>query len=80
MDIFTLTEFLKYCTIINFAFLLISTLMMRTDLLYNLHTKFGIWEGSKEAHKQSVYSLIGNYKILVFVFNAVPYFALCCCM
>ncbi len=80
MDIFTLTEFLKYCTIINFVFLLISTIMMRTDLLYNLHTKFGIWEGSKEAHKQSVYSLIGNYKILVFVFNAVPYFALCCCM
>jgi len=80
VDIFTLTEFLKYCTIINFVFLLISTIMMRTDLLYNLHTKFGIWEGSKEAHKQSVYSLIGNYKILVFVFNAVPYFALCCCM
>ena len=80
MDISTLTEFLKYCTIINFVFLLISTIMMRTDLVYNLHTKFGIWEGSKEAHKQSGYSLIGNYKILIFVFNAVPYFVLCCCM
>ncbi len=80
MDIFTLTEFLKYCTIINFAFLLISTLMMRTDFVYNLHSKFGVWEGSKETHKQSGYLLLGNYKILIIVFNAVPYFVLCCCM
>ena len=79
MDITTLTEFLKYCTIINFTFLLISTITMRTDLIYNVHTKFGIWEGSKEAHKQSGYKIIGNYKILTIVFNAVPYFALCCC-
>ena len=78
MDIATLTEFLKYCTIINFLFLLISTIIMRTDLIYNVHTKFGIWEGSKEAHKQLGYSILGNYKILIMIFNAVPYFALCC--
>ena len=80
MDIPTLTEFLKYCTIINFAFLFISTITMRTDLIYNVHTKFGIWEGSKEAHKQLGYSVLGNYKILIMIFNAVPYFALCCCI
>ena len=78
MDITTLTEFLKYCTIINFAILLISTITMRTDLIYNVHTKFGIWEGSKEAHKQLGYSVLGNYKILIMIFNAVPYFALFC--
>ena len=78
MDIATLTEFFKYCTIINFAFLLISTITMRTDLIYNVHTKYGIWEGSKEAHKQLNYSVLGNYKILIMIFNAVPYFALCC--
>ena len=80
MDIATLTEFFKYCTIINVAILLISTITMRTDLIYNVHTKFGIWEGSKEAHKQLGYKIIGNYKILTIVFNAVPYFALCCCI
>jgi hypothetical protein len=78
MDITTLTEFLKYCTIINFTFLLISTITMRTDLIYNVHTKFGIWKGSKEAHKQLGYSVLGNYKILIMIFNAVPYFVLCC--
>ena len=78
MDIATLTDFFKYCTIINVAILLISTITMRTDLIYNVHTKFGIWEGSKEAHKQLGYSVLGNYKILIMIFNAVPYFALCC--
>jgi len=80
MDINTLTDFFKYCTIINFAILLIFTITMRTDLIYNVHTKYGFWKGSKEAHKQLGYSILGNYKILTIIFNAVPYFALCCCI
>ena len=80
MDITTLTEFLKYCTIINVAILVISIITMASDFAYNMHTKLGIWEGSKEAHKQSAYKILGNYKILTIVFNAVPYFALCCCI
>ena len=80
MDIATLTEFFKYCTIINVAILLISIITMASDFAYNVHTKLGVWEGSKEAHKQSAYKILGNYKILTIVFNAVPYFALCCCI
>ena len=80
MDITTLTDFFKYCTIINFSILLISTITMASDLAYNVHTKLGVWEGSKEAHKQSAYKILGNYKILTIIFNALPYFALCCCI
>ncbi|SVB59288.1 uncharacterized protein METZ01_LOCUS212142 [marine metagenome] len=80
MDIATLTEFFKYCTIINVAILLISIITVASDFAYNMHTKLGVWEGSKEAHKQSAYKILGNYKILTIVFNAVPYFALCCCI
>ena len=82
MDIYTMTEFFKYCSIINFSILLISFIMisMTKDFTYNVHSKLGYWEGSKEAHKQSMYSLLGNYKILIIVFNVVPYFALCCCI
>ena len=79
MDIATLTDFFKYCTIINVAILLISIITVASDFAYNMHTKLGVWEGSKEAHKQSAYKILGNYKILTIVFNAVPYFALCCC-
>ena len=80
MDIATLTEFFKYCTIINVAILLISIITVASDFAYNMHTKLGVWEGSKEAHKQLGYSILGNYKILTIIFNAVPYFALCCCI
>ena len=81
MDIATMTEFFKCCSIINFSILLIaSIIMMTTDFTYNVHTKLGVWEGSKETHKQTMYSLIGNYKMLITIFNVVPYLALCCCI
>jgi len=81
MDIATMTEFFKYCSIINISILAISAIVLMTsDLAYNVHTKLGVWTGSKEDHKKLVYSIIGNYKILITVFNIVPYFALCCCM
>jgi hypothetical protein len=82
MDIATITEFFKCCSIINFSILLISSIMiiMTKDFTYKVHSKLGFWEGSKEAHKQSIYSILGNYKILIIVFNVVPYFALSCCI
>jgi len=73
MDITAITQFLKCCSIINISILLFSSLIIMTsDLGYNMHTKLGMWEGTKEA----MYSLIGNYKILIIVFNVVPYFTL----
>ncbi len=82
MDIATMTEFFKCCSIINFSILLIASIMiiMTKDFTYNVHSKLGVWEGSKEAHKQSTYSILGNYKILIIIFNVVPYFALSCCI
>ena len=81
MDMLTLTEFFKYCSIINFSILAIASLfVMASDLAYNIHTKLGIWAGSKEEHKRIVYSIMGIYKILIMVFNLVPYFTLRCFM
>jgi len=81
MDITAITQFLKCCSIINISILLFSSLIIMTsDLGYNMHTKLGMWEGTKEVHKQTMYSIIGNYKVLIIVFNVVPYFTLCCCI
>ena len=82
MDIATITDFFKCCSIINFSILLIASIMiiMTKDFTYNVHRKLGVWEGSKEVHKQSMYSILGNYKMLIIIFNVVPYFALCCCI
>ena len=80
MDIATTIQFFKYCSIINFSILLITCIIiiLTKDFIYNVHSKLGFWEGSKEAHKQSMYSILGNYKILIIIFNVVPYFVLCC--
>ena len=81
MDILTLTEFFKYCSIINFSILAIASLfVMASDLAYNIHTKLGVWAGSKEEYKKIVYSIMGNYKILIMVFNVIPYIVLSCCI
>ena len=80
MDIDTLTIFFKYCTIINLLCLSISAIVLRMDLPYNIHSKLGIWKGSKEAYTQMTYSIVGNFKILWFVFNLVPYVVLSFCM
>ena len=77
MDTATMIQFFKYCSIINITILMVSSLMIMTsDFVHNIHTKLGFWEGSKEAHKQLMYSWAANYKIVIIVFNVVPYFAL----
>ena len=39
MYIITIIAFVKYCTIINIVALLISTIMNRANLDYNIHTQ-----------------------------------------
>ena len=78
MDIVTLTDFFKYCTIINLLVLLLGGMVMKSDLAFNMHSKLGFWSGTKEDHKTVVYTLFGNFKIFWLMFNLVPYIALCC--
>ena len=78
MDILTLADFFKYCTIINLLVLLISAIALKTDLAFNIHSKLGFWKGTKEEYGVVVYTLLGNFKIFWLMFNLVPYIALCC--
>ena len=72
MDIATMTEFFKCCSIINISIFTISSIIiMTTDLGYSVHTKLGLWEGSKEAHKQSMYSILGNFNKYRFIIKTL---------
>ena len=76
MGIETLTVFFMWCTILNFALLIISALMCicAKDWAYKMHNKFyGI---SRETFDIAIYSFLGAYKILIFVFCLIPYIAL----
>ena len=59
-----LTAFLGWCTLINIGLLLYSTLILALvkDFAINMHSK--------------IFDLLGRLKLLVIVFNLVPYLAL----
>ena len=76
MNIETIREFLGWCATINIGFLVLSSVMI---LLFGkpisrLHGKmFGLEE---ERLRQHFYEFLGNFKILVLIFNVAPYLAL----
>ncbi|UCE98941.1 MAG: hypothetical protein JSV82_07085 [Planctomycetota bacterium] len=76
MDIQTLTTFFMWCTILNVALLLFSSLMCicAGDWAYRIHSK--LFSISRETFNIAIYSFIGLYKILVIVFILIPYIAL----
>jgi hypothetical protein len=76
MDIQTLTVFFMWCTILNVALLLLSSLMCicAADWAYRIHSK--LFSISRETFNVVIYSFIALYKLLVIVFILIPYVAL----
>ena len=76
MDIESIREFFMWCTILNLALLLFSSLMCMCmkDWAYKIHSK--LFCISRETFNVAFYSFLGIYKLLVFVFSVVPYIAL----
>ena len=76
MDIQTLTSFFMWCTIINFGFLLFLALvfMLAPNLTYKIQSRF--IPISQETFNTVFYSFIGFFKVVVLVFNVVPWIAL----
>jgi len=76
MDIETLRAFLLWCTIINTAVLAISFLVSVAagDFIYRSHTRF--FSMPRETFDVVIYGYLGVYKMLILVFNLVPYLAL----
>jgi len=76
MDIQTLSSFFMWCTILNACLLVFSFLMLAYagDFVYRMHGKW--FPMPQERFNGVVYSFIGLYKILLIVFNLVPWIAL----
>ncbi|MBD3633472.1 MAG: hypothetical protein HUJ23_01010 [Methylophaga sp.] len=76
MDIASLTALFGWMTVINFALLIFSTLMLtvfRTSVI-RIHTRV---TGLEENALKPVYLyFLGFYKVLIILFNLVPYLAL----
>lgn len=76
MDITTLKDFFLWCTIINGAMLIFSSLMLMCakDWIYSMHSK--LFSIPREAFNIIIYSFLGVYKIFVISLNLVPFIAL----
>jgi len=71
-----LTAFFMWCTIINFALLMISFVLMTLakEWIYKIHSRW--FNLSKENFDTVLYCFLGAYKLLVWVFCIIPWIAL----
>ncbi len=71
-------SFFLWCTILNAVLLLFSFLMVTCvgagDWVYKMHSRF--FPISKEVFYTAMYSFYGAMKLIVIMFNLVPYLAL----
>ncbi|UCF16939.1 MAG: hypothetical protein JSW59_05660 [Phycisphaerales bacterium] len=76
MDIESTTAFFMWCTILNVALLVLSSLicLCAGDWVYGIHSKW--FSISRETFNVAFYSFLAIYKILIIVFNLIPYIAL----
>lgn len=76
MDIHMLTKFFMWCTIINGSLFLFwgSMCMLAPGLVYRMQRKF--FPMPRETFDVVIYSFLGAFKIIIIVFNLVPYLAL----
>jgi hypothetical protein len=76
MDYEMLTSFFLWSSIINIALLLFTSLMVKMAgvWIYETHGKW--FSVPEDTYLAVVYALIGGYKVLILVFNVVPWVVL----
>ena len=75
MTLETVRDFLGWCTVLNFVFLFIAGLSIGiNDWSSRLQSK--LFRLTVEEARAFNYKILGIYKVLIVVFNLVPYLAL----
>ncbi|MDP6903630.1 MAG: hypothetical protein QF406_04210 [Verrucomicrobiota bacterium] len=71
-----LRTFLGWCTILNMGILVVWSLafVFARDLVFKVHTRW--FRISEERFDEIHYTLMGYYKLAVFLFNLAPYLVL----
>ncbi len=76
MEVGLIRAFFGWCTVINGGLLVLSLLInaMAGDWVYRMHSRW--FRISREAFDLMIYGFIGAMKVLILLFNLVPYVAL----
>ena len=77
MTIYEIREVLGWCSLINVALMVVMFLILwlGRSWVYKMHSRmFPITESQ---FNMAIYSFLGAYKLLVYMFNIIPWIALC---
>ena len=76
MSIETIIEFFKWCSIVNISIIIFSAIifLLFPNFSYNNNKK--LFPGNKNEFKKTIYFILLCYKMMVIIFNVVPYFVL----
>jgi len=77
MTIYEIREVLGWCSLINVALMVVMFLILwqGRSWVYKMHSRmFPITESQFNV---AIYSFLGVYKLLVYMFNIIPWIALC---
>ncbi|MBC8378097.1 MAG: hypothetical protein H8E62_02895 [Planctomycetes bacterium] len=75
MTISEIRDFLMWCSVINVALmiLLFLILWLGRSWVYKMHSK--MFPITEQQFNVIIYSFLGVYKLLVYMFNIIPYIA-----
>ena len=76
MEIDIIIGFFKWCSIINASIIIISFVIFAFSSDFSYKNNKWLFSGTKEEFKKTIYIILLSYKMLVIVFNIVPYFVL----
>ena len=76
MNLDIMTDFFKWCSILNGSIIIISLIIFMFSSDFSYKNNKWLFGGSKEDFKKTIYTVLLCYKMLVIVFNIVPYFVL----
>jgi len=76
MDLITLQTFFGWCTLIHMGLLIAVSIMLivLSNWVYRIHSKW--FPMPRETYNAIVYSFLGVYKLMIWVFALVPWLAL----
>lgn len=76
MTLQTLQAFFMWCSLVNIGLLMLTTVLciFAADWIYALHSRW--FPVSRVAFNTILYSFLGVFKMLVLIFNIVPWIAL----
>ncbi len=76
MENINIITFLGWCTVINFILLLVAAIavIFLQGPISKIHSK--LFDIKEKKIRLSYYNFLANYKMLIIVFNLVPYIAL----